>query len=66
MTTTRAHDKAVPGRASPYGPDTYCIPVEANLRALHALYTALWEAASCGAIGKWRPRHLVAVRTSAG
>jgi hypothetical protein len=41
--------KAVPGRARPYGPDTYRILVEANLRPLHALYTAIREAAS------WRP-----------
>ena len=47
MTTTRA-DAIRPFQVErrPYGPDTYCIPVEANLRALHALYTALREAAS--------------------
>ena len=46
----RAPVEATPGRARPvpYGPDTYCIPVEANLRALQALYTALREAASWG------------------
>jgi hypothetical protein len=43
--------KAVPGRARPYGPDTHCIPVEANVRALHASYTALREAASWRAMG---------------
>jgi hypothetical protein len=49
MTTTRA-DAVRPfqverGRR---GPDTYCIPVAANLRVLHALYTALREAANWG------------------
>jgi hypothetical protein len=47
MTTTRA-DAVRPfqverGRSRP---DTHCILVEASLRALHALYTALREAAS--------------------
>jgi hypothetical protein len=40
--------KAVPGRAGPYGLDTIRVPVGANLRALHASYTALREAAAWG------------------
>jgi hypothetical protein len=56
MTTTRA-DAIRPFQVErgQYGPDTYCLPVEATLRALHALYTALREAELAGGHRKPAP-----------